>query len=134
MFFSCAYPGVDLKDVLVMCATNCPYAFDIAMRRRFRTKIYVPLPGPDVRSNIFKSVLCKMGDIVNTVTEEQYVKLGQKTEYYSCDDITVVAKKVVEAKPIRVFDKHFSYTAQGRLRPCEGDGLCQDWFVLIHHT
>lgn len=125
------YSGVDFKDVLIICATNCPDKFDFAMRRRFPTKIYIPLPGPDVRSNIFKSVLSKMSGIKNDVTGEQYVALGENTAYYSCDDIKNVLGEVVSKKRRTFLKKCFIYSAERKLRPCESTDLCQGWSVLL---
>ena len=40
--------------LVVMGATNLPWAIDAAMRRRFERKVYVTLPEPEARLEMFK--------------------------------------------------------------------------------
>lgn len=40
--------------VLILAATNLPYALDQAIRRRFDKRIYIPLPDARARSHMFK--------------------------------------------------------------------------------
>ena len=42
----------DLKDVLILGATNNPWNLDPAIRRRFEQRIYVALPDVDARFKI----------------------------------------------------------------------------------
>jgi vacuolar protein-sorting-associated protein 4 len=44
--------------VLILAATNLPYALDQAIRRRFDKRIYIPLPDPHARAHMFK-VICR---------------------------------------------------------------------------
>nr|XP_023928068.1 vacuolar protein sorting-associated protein 4A-like [Quercus suber] len=46
----------DAKNVLVFAATNTPYVVDMAMRRRFDKRIYIPLPNLKAREQIFKAL------------------------------------------------------------------------------
>lgn len=41
--------------VLVLAATNLPYALDQAIRRRFDKRIYIPLPDAPARAHMFKA-------------------------------------------------------------------------------
>lgn len=43
--------------VMVVCATNSPEVLDMAARRRFHLKVYVPLPNDEDRLKLFKKLL-----------------------------------------------------------------------------
>lgn len=51
--------GNDCKDVLVLGATNLPWAIDSAVRRRFEKRIYIPLPDIKSRLAIMKKSIVK---------------------------------------------------------------------------
>jgi vacuolar protein-sorting-associated protein 4 len=42
--------GNECKNILVLGATNLPWAIDSAVRRRFEKRVYIPLP--DVKSRL----------------------------------------------------------------------------------
>ncbi|MBA0615364.1 hypothetical protein Godav_015513 [Gossypium davidsonii] len=46
--------GHNDQKVLVLAATNTPYALDQAIRRRFDKRIYIPLPDVKARQHMFK--------------------------------------------------------------------------------
>nr|XP_018681124.1 PREDICTED: protein SUPPRESSOR OF K(+) TRANSPORT GROWTH DEFECT 1-like isoform X2 [Musa acuminata subsp. malaccensis] len=46
--------GNNDEKVLVLAATNTPYALDQAIRRRFDKRIYIPLPDLKARQHMFK--------------------------------------------------------------------------------
>jgi len=49
--------GNDTKDVLVLGATNLPWALDSAVRRRFEKRVYIPLPDVKGRMAMLKKVI-----------------------------------------------------------------------------
>ena len=51
--------GNDTKDVLVLGATNLPWALDSAVRRRFEKRVYIPLPDVKGRIAMVKKVVEK---------------------------------------------------------------------------
>ncbi len=51
--------GNDCTDVLVLGATNLPWALDPAVRRRFEKRVYIPLPDIKGRLAMLKLALNK---------------------------------------------------------------------------
>jgi vacuolar protein-sorting-associated protein 4 len=91
--------GVGNSDqkVLVLAATNTPYALDQAIRRRFDKRIYIPLPEAKARQHMFK---VHLGDTPHNLTEGDFENLGRKTEGFSGSDIAVCVKDVL-FEPVR---------------------------------
>ena len=71
--------GVGKEDdrILVLGATNIPWALDPAIRRRFQRKIYISLPEKEARLVMFK---LHLGNTPNSLTPEEFVDLAEKTE------------------------------------------------------
>lgn len=63
--------------VLVLAATNLPWAIDDAARRRFVLRQYIPLPEQETRQIQFKSLLSRQH---HTLTDEQLEQLVQMTD------------------------------------------------------
>ena len=65
--------------MLLLGATNLPYALDQAVRRRFDKRIYIPLPEAPARANMFK---IHLGDTPHGITQVraggQRCRLGGK--------------------------------------------------------
>ena len=51
--------GNDCQDVLVLGATNLPWALDPAVRRRFEKRVYIPLPDIKGRLAMLKLAINK---------------------------------------------------------------------------
>eukprot|EP01024_Parvocaulis_polyphysoides_P061054 TRINITY_DN6723_c0_g2_i1.p1 TRINITY_DN6723_c0_g2~~TRINITY_DN6723_c0_g2_i1.p1 ORF type:complete len:439 (-),score=108.31 TRINITY_DN6723_c0_g2_i1:387-1703(-) len=83
--------------VMIMGATNLPYALDKAIRRRFVRRVYIPLPDPAARCHLFK---VHLGDTPNELTEADYQILAEKTEGFSGSDISVVVNDAL-MEPVR---------------------------------
>jgi len=86
------------KDELVVIigATNVPWAIDSAIRRRFEKRIYVPLPDESARIQIFK-MHTKGVELDATV---DFSELAKVSEGYSGADISIVCREALMT-PIR---------------------------------
>lgn len=89
--------GNDQDGVLVLGATNIPWVLDSAIRRRFEKRIYIPLPEAPARSNMFK---LHLGATPNSLTDEDFKDLGQRSEGYSGADISIVVRDAL-MQPVR---------------------------------
>ncbi|KAF8344251.1 putative VPS4-vacuolar sorting protein, partial [Cantharellus anzutake] len=89
--------GNDETGVLVLGATNIPWQLDIAIKRRFEKRIYIPLPGPEARRRMFE---LHVGTTPCEVTQKQFKELAAKTEGYSGSDIAIVVRDAL-MQPIR---------------------------------
>lgn len=89
--------GHDDTGVLVLGATNIPWALDNAIKRRFEKRIYIPLPELEARRKIFE---LNVGSTPCTLTLKEYRYLAQITEGYSGSDIAVVVRDAL-MQPIR---------------------------------
>ncbi|CAF1511295.1 unnamed protein product [Adineta ricciae] len=90
--------GTDNSGVLVLAATNIPWALDTAIRRRFEKRIYIPLPEVHERVGMFK---VHLGSGANhSVREDEWMQLAQRADHYSGADIGVVCREAL-LRPIR---------------------------------
>ncbi|GAB2269658.1 Vacuolar protein sorting-associated protein 4B [Dionaea muscipula] len=102
--------GHNDEKVLVLAATNTPYALDQAVRRRFDKRIYIPLPDLKARQHIFK---VHLGDTPNNLTESDFENLACKTEGFSGSDISVCVKDVLFEPVRKTQDAMFFYKSKG---------------------
>ncbi|KAJ1677631.1 Vacuolar protein sorting-associated protein 4, partial [Spiromyces aspiralis] len=89
--------GNDDTGVLVLGATNIPWALDAAIRRRFEKRIYIPLPDLAARARMFQ---LHIGNTTCTLTHRDYKILADHTEGYSGSDIAVIVRDAL-MQPIR---------------------------------
>jgi len=89
--------GNDMDGILVLGATNIPWALDSAIRRRFEKRIYIPLPEAPARSTMFG---LHLGNTPNSLTDLDMRELGMRTEGYSGADISVVVRDAL-MQPVR---------------------------------
>jgi vacuolar protein-sorting-associated protein 4 len=89
--------GNDADGVLVLGATNIPWQLDSAIRRRFERRIYIALPDPEARLEMFK---LNIGTTPCTLTTQDYSTLANITDGYSGHDIAVVVKDAL-MQPVR---------------------------------
>lgn len=67
----------DANRVLVLAATNLPWAIDEAARRRFVRRQYIPLPEAETRAVQLKTLL---GQQKHVLTDEDFAKLVELTD------------------------------------------------------
>jgi len=114
--------GHDETGVLVLGATNVPWALDAAINRRFEKRIYIPLPGPDARKHMFE---LHVGSTPCQLTHKDYRQLADSTDGYSGSDIAVVVRDAL-MQPVRKvlsathFKRVYSSTDPKKLKwtPC----------------
>lgn len=90
--------GKDMDGLLVLAATNIPWALDPAIRRRFEKRIYISLPDEGARAKMFA---INLGDTQTTLTKEDLRDLAAKTDGYSGSDIAVVVREAL-MEPVRM--------------------------------
>ncbi|ORX62432.1 AAA-domain-containing protein [Hesseltinella vesiculosa] len=108
--------GNDMDGVLVLGATNIPWALDSAIRRRFEKRIYIPLPDPHARTKMFQ---LNVGSTPCNLTMADYKVLGEKSERFSGSDIAIVVRDAL-MQPIRKVQNatHFKWVnAPSRKEP-----------------
>ncbi|XP_019181839.1 PREDICTED: protein SUPPRESSOR OF K(+) TRANSPORT GROWTH DEFECT 1-like [Ipomoea nil] len=108
--------GNNDEKVLVLAATNTPYALDQAIRRRFDKRIYIPLPDLRARQHMFK---VHLGDTPHNLTESDFEQLAIRTEGFSGSDISVCVNEVL-FEPVRKTQdaEFFIKTPDGLWVPC----------------
>ncbi|KAJ1939060.1 Vacuolar protein sorting-associated protein 4 [Linderina macrospora] len=89
--------GNDDTGVLVLGATNIPWALDSAIRRRFEKRIFIPLPDPAARARMFQ---LHIGNTPCTLSQRDYRMLADQTDGYSGSDIAVIVRDAL-MQPIR---------------------------------
>lgn len=65
--------GTNNEGVLVLGATNLPWALDPAIRRRFEKRIYIPLPDIYGRTALLRN---RLKDTPNFLNEEKISELA----------------------------------------------------------
>ncbi|KAI9097183.1 P-loop containing nucleoside triphosphate hydrolase protein [Phlyctochytrium arcticum] len=108
--------GNDTTGVLVLGATNIPWALDPAIRRRFEKRIYIPLPDVNARAKMFQ---LNVGATKCEMHPPQYRKLAERTDGYSGSDIAVAVRDAL-MEPVRKVQlaTHFRPVGAGKWMPC----------------
>ncbi|KAF8116210.1 hypothetical protein N665_0020s0063 [Sinapis alba] len=108
--------GHNDEKVLVLAATNTPYALDQAIRRRFDKRIYIPLPDVKARQHMFK---VHLGDTPHNLNEADFEYLARKTEGFSGSDVAVCVKDVLFEPVRKTQDAMFFFKSpDGTWMPC----------------
>ncbi|KAF2481964.1 P-loop containing nucleoside triphosphate hydrolase protein [Neohortaea acidophila] len=95
----------DASRVLVLAATNLPWAIDEAARRRFVRRQYIPLPEDWVREEQLHTLLAAQK---HNLKDRHLKALVQLTDGYSGSDITALAKDAAMG-PLRSLGEKLLY-------------------------
>ncbi|KAI1117802.1 P-loop containing nucleoside triphosphate hydrolase protein [Nemania sp. NC0429] len=105
----------DANRVLVLAATNLPWAIDEAARRRFVRRQYIPLPESETRATQLKTLL---GQQKHNLTDVDISELVGLTDGFSGSDITALAKDAAMG-PLRSLGEALLHTTMDQIRPIE---------------
>ncbi|KAI8627548.1 AAA-domain-containing protein [Xylariaceae sp. FL1651] len=105
----------DPSRVLVLAATNLPWAIDEAARRRFVRRQYIPLPEPETRATQLKTLL---GQQKHSLTDADILELVGLTDGFSGSDITALAKDAAMG-PLRSLGEALLHMTMDQIRPIE---------------
>ncbi|OTA98569.1 hypothetical protein M426DRAFT_325869 [Hypoxylon sp. CI-4A] len=105
----------DPNRVLVLAATNLPWAIDEAARRRFVRRQYIPLPEAETRASQLKTLL---GQQKHSLTDTDIAVLVDLTDGFSGSDITALAKDAAMG-PLRALGEALLHMTMDQIRPIE---------------
>ncbi|KAJ4291201.1 hypothetical protein N0V90_010399 [Kalmusia sp. IMI 367209] len=103
----------DASRVLVLAATNLPWAIDVAARRRFVRRQYIPLPEDHVRKSQVQTLLSHQK---HELSEADLDCLVQLTDGFSGSDITALAKDAAMG-PLRSLGEKLLHMTMDEIRP-----------------
>ncbi|KAJ3107324.1 hypothetical protein HDU96_007939 [Phlyctochytrium bullatum] len=90
--------GTDSDDrILMIGATNRPHEIDEAARRRFRKKLYIPLPESPARLQIINNLLSKQN---HSLSSDEIAEIVNRTDGYSGSDVDGLVREAALG-PIR---------------------------------
>ncbi|CAK7913640.1 hypothetical protein CAAN1_20S00122 [[Candida] anglica] len=103
----------DVTRVLILGATNVPWAIDEAARRRFVRRQYIPLPEAETRRVHLRHLLDHQK---HTLSESDFEELVKLTIGFSGSDITALAKDAAMG-PLRSLGDMILNTPRDQIRP-----------------
>ena len=98
--------------VLVLAATNLPWAIDDAARRRFVRRQYIPLPESETRQTQIENLLASQKHDLDGREMDELVKL---TDGFSGSDITALAKDAAMG-PLRALGERLLMVPKEEIR------------------
>ncbi|KAH6721162.1 AAA family ATPase-like protein [Leptodontidium sp. MPI-SDFR-AT-0119] len=105
----------DASRVLVLAATNLPWAIDEAARRRFVRRQYIPLPEDETRATQLRTLL---GHQKHSLDEDDIQRLVELTDGFSGSDITALAKDAAMG-PLRSLGEALLHMSMDQIRPIQ---------------
>eukprot|EP00747_Dinoflagellata_sp_TGD_P208174 gnl/TRDRNA2_/TRDRNA2_81682_c0_seq1.p1 gnl/TRDRNA2_/TRDRNA2_81682_c0~~gnl/TRDRNA2_/TRDRNA2_81682_c0_seq1.p1 ORF type:complete len:460 (-),score=88.38 gnl/TRDRNA2_/TRDRNA2_81682_c0_seq1:61-1440(-) len=108
--------------VLVLGATNTPWDLDMAIRRRFEKRIYIPLPDLQGRLRLLDLAL---GDTRHQCSREDLAWIAEKCEGFSGADMSVLVRDAIY-EPVRRCQRARTFQRVARQNP---DGTYQEFWT-----
>lgn len=105
----------DASRVLVLAATNLPWAIDEAARRRFVRRQYIPLPEDETRGVQLRTLLSHQK---HSLSEQDIQYLVTLTDGFSGSDITALAKDAAMG-PLRSLGEKLLEMSMDDIRPMQ---------------
>ena len=96
--------------VLVLGATNLPWALDSAMRRRFEKRIYIPLPDAPARLYLLRNEMKKEE---HELSEADFKEIADRSELFSGSDLKSLIKNAC-FEPLRKFQNAVYFKPVGK--------------------
>ena len=103
------------EGVLVLGATNLPWALDPAVRRRFERRIYIPLPDEGARLTLLR---LHLGQTPHTLDDAALAHIARSCDGLSGADISVLVRDAL-MEPVRELQAatHFAQDSNGLFYP-----------------
>ncbi|KAL7529754.1 hypothetical protein ACHAXR_003138 [Thalassiosira sp. AJA248-18] len=112
----------DDDNLVIIGATNKPWAIDSAILQRFEKRVYIPLPNNDARIEIIQ---IHLGESETSLENGDYDKLGNLTEGASGRDIKALVKRAL-MEPVRQCRKAKRFhLVEGFYMPCLDSSNCK---------
>ncbi|KAJ3175933.1 hypothetical protein HDU87_005597 [Geranomyces variabilis] len=93
--------GTDSQDrILLVGATNRPQELDEAIRRRFRKRLYIPLPDSEARAQMITN---RIATLDHGLSDEQIATIVERTDGYSGSDMDGLVREA-SLGPIRAIE------------------------------
>lgn len=89
--------GKATDGVLLLGATNIPWALDDALLRRMERRIYIPLPEIQARAKMFR---LHLGNTPHTLEDADFEEVAVRAEGYSGADIGILVRDAI-MQPVR---------------------------------
>ncbi|ESZ94093.1 AAA family ATPase [Sclerotinia borealis F-4128] len=105
----------DASRVLVLAATNLPWAIDEAARRRFVRRQYIPLPEDETRTKQLNTLL---GHQKHGLKDGDIQELVRLTDGFSGSDVTALAKDAAMG-PLRSLGEKLLEMSMDDIRPMQ---------------
>ncbi|KAJ1514664.1 Fidgetin-like protein 1 [Coelomomyces lativittatus] len=102
------------ENLLVIGATNRPQELDEAARRRFKKRLYIPLPCEEGRRQLIQYLLAKQE---NELNEDEIHQLVHQTQGYSGSDLTALCEEAAMMAVRELQPSQFDQVQIDQLRP-----------------